>query len=303
MAELGDLRLEAAEPRIRALPIWSGLPSIAPLHGGLSNESYVVGDGQGRYVVRFNRDFSFHHVFRDRELMVARAAHAAGFGPEVVHAEPGVVVSRFIEGRTFSEADVRANLEQIAHLVRGFHERMPRFVSGPAFLFWPFHMVRDYARMLWGTGNPLVARLPEVMETAERLEAAQAPLPIIFGHNDFLPGNLIDDGSKIWIIDYEYAGFSTGMFDLAGLASNASFSAAESERLLAAYFGGVTVPALRRSHAAMMCVSLLREALWGLVSEIHLSAPGADYGAYAQQNFDRFDAATARYRAQYGDLQ
>jgi len=53
----------------------------------------------------------------------------------------------------------------------------------------------------------------------------------------------------------------------------------------------------------MMCVSLLREALWGLVSEIHLSAPGADYGAYAQQNFDRFDAATARYRAQYGDLQ
>ena len=49
----------------------------------------------------------------------------------------------------------------------------------------------------------------------------------------------------------------------------------------------------------MMCVSLLREALWGLVSEIHLSAPGADYGAYARENFDRFDAALMRYRAKF----
>lgn len=301
MGELGDPRLRAAEPRILALPIWSGTPAIAALHGGLSNESYDVRDGAGRFVVRFNRDFAFHHVFRDRELMVARAANAAGFGPEVVYAEPGIVVSRFIEGRTFAEADVRANVEQVAHLVRAFHERMPRFVSGPAYMFWPFHMVRDYARMLWGTSNPLVARLPELLEVAETLEAAQTPLPIIFGHNDFLPGNLIDDGSKIWIIDYEYAGFSTGMFDLAGLASNASFSAEESERLLAAYFGAPPDPALLRSHAAMMCASLLREGLWALVSEIHLSAPGADYGAYAEQNFARFDAALAHYRAKFGE--
>ena len=297
--DLGERRLAAAKARIVALPIWSGTPDVAPLHGGLSNESYDVRDAAGRYVVRFNRDFAFHHVFRDRELMVARAANAAGFGPEVVHAEPGLVVSRFIEGRTFTETDVRANLEQVAHLVRAFHERIPRFVSGPAFLFWPFHMVRDYARLLWGTGNPLVARLPEVVDVAERLEAVQVPLPIVFGHNDFLPGNLIDDGSKIWIIDYEYAGFSTGLFDLAGLASNASFADSESARLLAAYFGGSPSPELLRSHAAMMCVSLLREALWGLVSEIHLSAPGADYGAYARENFDRFDAALMRYRAKF----
>jgi thiamine kinase-like enzyme len=298
---MSDLRLALAEPRILALPVWSGTPRIEPLRGGLSNESYDVRDRAGRYVVRFGRDFPFHHVFRERELMVARAAHAAGFGPEVVHAEPGVTVSRFIEGRTFAEADMRANIEQVAHLVRAFHERLPPFVSGPGYLFWPFHVLRDYARLLWGTGNPLVARLPEVLGIAERLEAAQAPLPIIFGHNDFLPGNIIDDGSKLWIIDYEYAGFSTGMFDLAGIASNASFSTDESSRLLAAYFGGATSEAHRRSHAAMMCANLLREALWGLVSEIHMSAPGADYSAYATENFARFDAAYARYRDANGE--
>ena len=302
MGEVDDSRLAAAVPRIEALPVWRGRPEIVLLKGGLSNESYEVRDGAARYVARFGRDFAFHHVFRDRELMVARASHAAGFGPEIVHAEPGLMVSRFIEGRALGEADVRKNIGQIGHLVRAFHEAMPRYVSGAAFLFWPFHVIRDYARMLWGTGNPSVSRLPALLETAEGLERAQAPLPIIFGHNDFLPGNLIDDGKKLWIIDYEYAGFSTGMFDLAGLASNASFSAQESEALMGAYFGAPPSDELRRSHAGMMCASLLREALWGLVSEINMSAPGADYAAYAAENFARFDAAVGRYRVAYGEL-
>jgi len=297
-----DLRLIAAEPRINALPVWQGPPRIAPLPGGLSNESYEVRDRGGAYVVRFGRDFPFHHVFREREVMVARAAHAAGFGPEVIYAEPGIMVSRFIVGRALDEVDVRGNIERIGHLVRGFHEAMPPHVSGPGFMFWPFHVIRDYARMLWGAANPLVARLPALLEVAEALERAQAPLPIIFGHNDFLPGNLIDDGRKLWIIDYEYAGFSTGMFDLAGLASNSSFSAADSERLLAAYFGQAPTEAIRRSHAAMMCASLLREALWGLVSEIHMAAPGIDYAGYARENFARLDTALLHYRAGYGDL-
>jgi thiamine kinase-like enzyme len=161
-------------------------------------------------------------------------------------------------------------------------------------------MVRDYARMLEASPNPLTARLPELLDIADELERAQAPLPIIFGHNDFLPGNIIDDGSRLWIIDYEYAGFSTGLFDLAGLASNAGFSAEDSERLLTAYFGRVPEAGLRRSHAAMMCASLLREAIWALVSEIHMRATGADYAAYAEKNFARLDAALVHYHAVHG---
>ena len=138
-----------------------------------------------------------------------------------------------------------------------------------------------------------------MLEVAAELERAQTPLPIVFGHNDFLPGNIIDDGRKLWIIDYEYAGFSTGMFDLAGLASNASFSAEEAAELLTAYFGMAPGEDLLRSHAAMSCASLLREALWGLVSEVHMSATGADYAEYARENFARFDAAYALYQSHY----
>ena len=290
-----------AEARIRALPVWQGPVKWEPLKGGLSNESFTVTDSRGKYVVRFGRDFPFHHVFREREVMAARAAHAAGFAPEVIHAEPGVMVSRFIEGRTFAAEDVRANIPRIAAIVRDFHERMPAHVSGPAFLFWPFHVIRDYARTLRAGESRMTPRLPEFLKLAEEMEVAQVPMPIVYGHHDFLPANFIDDGERLWLIDFEYAGFGTAMFDLAGVASNAGFDGAQAEALLEAYLGRPPDDSLRRSHAAMQCASLLREAMWSMVSEVHLDAPGVDYVAYTEENLDALDAALDSYRAAYGE--
>ena len=68
--------MTASEDRIRALPLWRGAIEIAPLKGGLSNEIWLVTDAAGRHVVRFGKDFPFHHVVREREAMTARAAHA-----------------------------------------------------------------------------------------------------------------------------------------------------------------------------------------------------------------------------------
>lgn len=289
-----------AEARIHALPVWEGSIKWEPLHGGLSNESFTVTDRRGKYVVRFGRDLPFHLVSREREAVAARAAHAAGFAPEVVHTAPGVMVCRFVEGRTYRPGDVRANIGRIAALVRRFHDEMPRHVAGPAYLFWPFHVIRDYARTLETGGSRMTARLPEFLALAEEMERAQVPTPIVFGHHDLLPANFIDDGRRLWLIDFEYAGFGTAMFDLAGIASNAGFDGAEAEALLEAYLGRAPDQPLLRSHAAMQCASLLREAMWSMVSELHLDAPGADYVAYTRQNLDALEAALAAYRARFG---
>ncbi|WP_315926713.1 choline kinase family protein [Mesorhizobium sp. SP-1A] len=286
--------------RIRALPCWNGGIDIAPLNGGLSNENFLVRDAAGSHVVRIGRDFPFHHVFRERELMTARAAHAAGFGPAVEYAEPGITVGAFIDGRTFAGSDVRANIERIAHLMRAFHREMPNHVSGPGFMFWVFHVIRDYARTLEACGSRMIAELPRYLALADELERAQALLPIVFGHNDLLPANFIDDGDKLWLIDFEYAGFNTSMFDLAGVASNAGMSEDESQRLLGAYLGFAPDDQIRRSHAAMQCASLLREAMWSMISELHLKAPGADYVAYTAENLSRLGEALERYRTKYG---
>ncbi len=291
---MGDL-----EQHISALPFWTGTLRLEPLLGGLSNLNFLATDATGAYVVRSGQDFAFHQVSRTREVMSARAAHAGGFSPEIVYAEPGLMVSRFIEGKVFTAADMRVNIERVARFMRHFHDEMPRLITGPAYLFWVFHVVRDYANALKGSSNPLTRRLPQLLAINEELEAAQIPLPIKFGHHDLLPANLIDDGARLWLIDFEYAGFGTAMFDLAGLSSNAGFDAAQSGALLAAYFDSPVSSLLLRSHAAMQCASLLREGLWALVSELHLSAPGADYNTYALDNFSRFDAALASYFATY----
>jgi hypothetical protein len=82
-------------------PVSRARIDIEPLTGGLSNESWLVSDAAGRHVVRFGKDYPFHHVDRAREVMTARAAHEAGFAPRVEYAEPGVMVSAFLDARTY----------------------------------------------------------------------------------------------------------------------------------------------------------------------------------------------------------
>ncbi|WP_245497956.1 phosphotransferase family protein, partial [Mesorhizobium sp. M7A.F.Ca.CA.001.08.2.1] len=168
--------------------------------------------------------------------MTARAAHAAGFAPAVRHAEPGIMVTEFLGAKTYLAEDVRANLGRIAALMRAFHREMPSHVSGAGFMFWVFHVIRDYARTLEEGGSRKRSDLPRLLTLADELERAQKLLPIVFGHNDLLPANILDDGNRLWLIDFEYAGFNTAMFDLAGAASNAGMSDEESFAFLTAYF-------------------------------------------------------------------
>jgi thiamine kinase-like enzyme len=287
--------MQELEGRIAKLPVWSGPVRLTPLPGGISNLSFTATDHAGRYVVRVTRDFPFHHVFRDREVMSARAAHTAGFAPEIVHAEPGLTVSRYVEGEVLDAAGVRANISRIAELIRRFHRDMPAGISGAGFIFWVFHVNRDYVRQL--ANDPRAERWLAI--NAE-LEAAQLPLPIAFGHHDLLPANLIDDGHRLWLIDYEYAGFGTAMFDLGNLSSNAHFAPDHSAALLDAYFRAPPAENLLRSHAAMEAASLLREALWSLVSVGRLDRPGVDYAAYADLNFARLETALTDFHHRFG---
>ncbi len=283
---------------VAGLPCWHGTPSGERLSGGLSNEIWKVTDDAGTHVARLGRDYPFHHVDRAREVMTARAAHTAGFGPEVRYAAPGVMVTAFIEARTLGADDLRTNPERVARLLTNFHSRMAAGISGAAFLFWPFHVVRDYARHLQGTRHESVT--PPFLALSDEMERAQIPLPIVFGHHDLLPANFLDDGHRLWLIDYEYAGFGTALFDLAGAAANAEMPPDATEALLKTYFDSTPEPALFRAFDAMRVASLLRETLWAYVSDLNLSAPGVDYVAYAAENRARLDAALAAYRHRWG---
>ena len=269
------------EERVARLKCWRGPVTLEPLTGGLTNISFVASCRGEKFVVRCGKDIPVHHVFRDRERAASVAAFEAGLSPEIIHVEPGIMVLRFIDGRTFGEADLAANIGRLVPLLKDCHTKVGRHVRGPVSAFWAFQVIRDYVTLLDGDRRYL--------EWADRLEQAQVPLPIVFGHHDLLPGNFIDDGQRLWLIDWEYGGFGTAMFDLANLSSNGGFGEAEDAVLLNAYFEGKPGGDLRRAFSAMKAASALREALWAMVSDVHLKTPGVDYKAHARDYLARFE--------------
>jgi thiamine kinase-like enzyme len=167
-------------------------------------------------------------------------------------------------------------------------------------IFWVFQVIRNYLNLLQVRhANPYAVALAELAARNERLERAVGPVTIVFGHNDLLAANLIDDGRRLWLIDWDYAGFNTPLFDLANLASNNELPSELETQLLQHYFGEPPGRELRRSFLAMQCASLLRETLWGAVSRL-TSTIAFDYGAYAADYLRRFEQCWQRFEADHG---
>ena len=135
--------------------------------------------------------------------------------------------------------------------MRRFHDEMPRHVSGAGFMFWVFHVIRDYARTLRRGRSRMARRLPALPDARRRAGGARRrALPIVFGHNDLLAGNFLDDGNRLWLIDFEYAGFSHG--DVRSRRPRRPTPACRAERGRAAARRPISVRApgaeIRRAH-------------------------------------------------------
>jgi thiamine kinase-like enzyme len=280
------------EDRIHELGIWQGPIDISAITGGITNRNYLVRDGRVKRVVRLGEDIPVHHISRRNELAASKAAHAAGLSPAVIHHAPGVLVLDYIDARALTPEDLRdaRTLERVIPLVRACHHDIAREFRGPAAIFWVFHVIRDYIANLEASGSSYRPLFADLLDKAERLEASGGPYEIAFGHNDMLAANFLDDGKRLWLIDWDYAGFNTPLFDLGGLASNNEFSEDAERAMLEAYYQALLTPDLWRRYRAMKCASLLREMLWSMVSEIH-STIDFDYAAYTAENRVRFERA------------
>jgi thiamine kinase-like enzyme len=288
---------DAIVERVCRLPIWSRSVDPQPLLGGITNRNFVVDDGRRKVVVRIGGDNPIHCVLRDREQAASRAAYAAGVSPEVIYTEPDIMVIAHIEGVTLNPGEVRAphNLERLVQLLHRAHRGVPVHYRGPALIFWPFQVAREYVHRLREKPSAYEDLLSPLLEKAEKLEKAGSPVDMVFGHNDLLAANLIDDGQRLWLVDWEYSGFNSPLFDLGGLASNNAFDADQERALLSRYFDREPDDNLMYRMAAMTAASLMRETLWSMAAEVH-SALAFDYKAYTEENLARFNVAYARFQ-------
>ncbi len=279
--------------RLRRLDIARGPIAIEPIPGGITNHNYVVRAGEQAYVARLCEELPLLGISRRNEVVCQQAAGAWGLAPEVVHHEPGLLVSRFVAGRTLTAAEIRqpALLARLAAMLHRLHQSWDTLI-GEFLYFCPFQVVRTYARSAARLGAELPGEIDDLLEDARSLSRRIAPFRPVLCHNDLLPANLIDDGQRLWLVDWEYAAIGHPFFDLANLSANAALDDDQERALLTAYRGQADPRDLVELRI-FRTVSLLREALWAAIQTV-ASDIDFDYRRYADEHFAVYREARGR---------
>ncbi len=276
------------ENKIKSLPIWKNLENIEPLEGGITNLNFLVSDSGSKSVVRLGSDIPEHLVYRSNEIIVSEAAYQIGVSPKLIYNEPGVLVLEFIESKTLEPKTVRENLNKIVPIIRKIHDEIPNKLSGQPQIFWVFYVIKYYSNYLLNNNSSHISLIPSLLKKAEKLEKLSSPREIVFGHNDLLAANFLDDGSKIWVVDWEYGGFNDPLFDIGGLSSNNDLDENLENEVLEMYFKEKPSKDLIIKYNAMKTASLLRETMWSMVSEI-TSKIEFNYAEYTSDNLKKFE--------------
>jgi len=278
--------------------VWPGKEArVEVLGGGITNHNLKVEVDGEAFVLRVaGKDTGLLGIDRTVERAATEAAAAAGIGPDVVaFVEPeGWLVTRFIEGEIpplerMREPDM---LVRIAQGLHSFHDGPP--IPGS---FDPFRVVEIYRETALARGGSIPEDYEWAHGIAQRIELTRAQAEPRPCHNDLLNANFLDDGERLRIVDWEYAGMGDVFFDLANFSINHELDTTAGAALLEAYFGQVRAADIHALEL-MRFMSDFREAMWGVV-QTAVSELDYDFIAYAAEHFERLGrtAATPEFRA------
>jgi thiamine kinase-like enzyme len=282
--------------------LWPGQDvRVELLGGGITNHNHKVTLPDGDVVVMriAGKDTGLLGIDRAVEHEASLAAAAVGVGPEVVafHEADGILVTRFIPGEIVPVAQMRepGTIKRVALALRAVHAGPPL----PA-RFDSFRVVEEYRTTAFAHGAEVPAGYATARQVARRIETARGAAPERPCHNDLLNANFIDDGRRIRIVDWEYAGMGDVFFDLANFSINHDLDVDGRRELLLAYAGAVRERD-ERALELMRFMSDFREAMWGVVQSA-VSELDFDFAGYAAEHFERLErtAASDAFRAALG---
>ena len=285
----GELRVELVGALQRVPEVAGRSLSLTPLTGGITNRNFLITAAglRDRFVVRLaGNDTHLLGISREVEHAATVAAAGVGVGPEVVaFVRPeGYLVTKFIVGGPVTDEAVHKpeTIRRVADSIRRIHD-------GPAIpgLFIPFRIVEAYRALAMARGVAIPEAYGPASAVARRIEGAflASPVEIRPCHNDLLNANFIDDGERIRILDWEYAGLGDPFFDLGNFSVNHGLTPSEDAIFLEAYEGSARPARLARIYL-MRIMSDFREAMWGVLQQ-GISTLDVDFEAYAAEHFAR----------------
>lgn len=285
--------MEEVRAALRRIPLFAGRNLDAARWerlGGLTNRVYRVELDGERFCLRIPGKGTEDYIDRRVEAVNARAAARAGVSPEVLFFDEGdgLMLTRFVDGAVTMTPELFREREGAARRAGEALARLHRSGERFAFRFELFRMIDSYLQVLAKRG----AELPEgyhetVREASAVREALEAhPLPLAPCHCDPLCENFLDDGTRMWIVDWEYSGMNDPMWDLGDLAVEGSFSPELEDELLLGWFGRAPHPFDRGRVVVYKAMCDLLWTLWGLIQHAD-GNPADDFWAYALNRFGR----------------
>ncbi|MBP9950784.1 MAG: choline/ethanolamine kinase family protein [Cypionkella sp.] len=258
--------------------------------GGLTNLVHRVQARGQAVIVRIPGEGTESYIDRATEMHNARAAEVAGVAPAVIwgDAASGVMVTRCIDGiETMTPALFKSRRGSPA---RAGVELAKLHRSGQVFefRFELFAMIEEYLKILSTKEVAMPGGYHDVVDAAQPIKAALAahPAGLAPSHCDPLCENFLDDGTRMWIVDWEYSGMNDPMWDLGDLSVEAEMDADQEAELLRAYFGRAPTAAENGRVVIYKAMCDLLWTLWGLIQHADAN-PAADFWAYATNRFNR----------------
>ena len=263
--------------------------TVEELSGGLTNRNLKVTNADGTSIVRLRIEaHDLLGIDRQHEYANTIAAATTGVGAPVLHYRPGEGLTvGFLPGRTLSDADLHdpAVLGRVAAACRRLHAG-PRFGND----FDMFAVQARYRRVVAERGFRLPPRYDAFLPAVAAVREALGPRVTVPCHNDLLAENMLDDGTHVRLVDYEYSGNNDACFELGNIWMECRLSTDQLEELVTSYYG--------RSRPS----KLARARLWGLMSKYGWTLWASIQDGVSDIDFDfwtwgmeKFDRAVAEF--------
>lgn len=258
--------------------------AVIELSGGLTNRNLKISTASGDYVARISSNkSSLLAIDRQSEYENSKIAAGIGVGAPVFDYLPefGLLVIGYLPGKTYSNLDVSNNLSRIAGACNLLHKAAP-FTRD----FDMFVIQEKYKKLVTESGFRFPNGYHQYATHLSRIKSALAVLDEgrVPCNNDLLPANFIDDGKKIWLIDYEYSGNNDACFELGNIWSEAKLPISALEELVTAYYGSSRPEKLARAWL----FALLAKYGWTLWASIQSSVSDIDFDFW-QWGMEKFD--------------
>jgi thiamine kinase-like enzyme len=280
--------------RFNKIALLAQRTSIKELSGGLTNRNFLIETLTDKYVARVSSNSSdFLAIDRGSEFINTTIAGKGGVGAEVLDYIPGegLLLISYISGKTYGAADVGANLPRIATSLRNLHALEPFDHE-----FNMFNTQSNYFKIVKEQGfrvpdgyvdfEPMVAQIKKAFEV---LFEGLVPC-----NNDLLPGNFIDDGKKIWLIDYEYSGNNDACFEIGNVWAEAFLPIEALEELVTAYFGSHRPDKVARAWLW----ALMAKYGWTLWASIQDSVSEIEFDFW-EWGMSKYDLARSEFTSEY----